>query len=639
MNFFAHQEAARRRTGLLLFYYSLAVASITLLVYGAAMVAFGAQQGKGKGRSGGAELTLWHPKVFAASTLGTLAVILAGAGWRMAALGSGGRGVAEMLGGRPVPPDPADESERRLRNVIEEMALASGTPVPEIYLLEHEPGINAFAAGHSTGDMAIGVTRGCMEKLNRDELQGVMAHEFSHILNGDMRLNIRLIGVLHGILCLYLVGRVLLEMRGRSSKDKNPLPLFGLALMAIGGVGLLFAHLIQAAVSRQREFLADASAVQFTRNPGGIAGALKKIGGWASGSKLESPNATAASHLFFGNGLSESWFGLTATHPPLDERIRRIDPEFDGQFPEVGDAPAARRTAGPPHVAPPPLSASAFAQLRPTPPRISPARMMASVGGTATVRYAAGMLETLPGPLLAAARDPLSATGLVFAMVLSHAPEVRERQMVQLQAYHAAVADETERLAGELARAERGARLPLVSLALPALRTLSHGQWRRYSAALDELAAADGETDLFEFVLKKIVARNLDAYWEPMKGAVIQFYSFGPLAPDCSVLLSALANCGGGDAGLCAEAFQRGMAKLPFATGLARIPASDCGVAELDAALTRLGQAVPHIKQRVLEACAECVAADGSINHHEAELLRGVAETLECPMPPRIEGV
>ncbi len=259
-----------------------------------------------------------------------------------------------MLDGRLINSNATEADERKLLNVVEEMAIASGIPVPQVYLLEDEAGINAFAAGHSTGDAAIGVTRGGMKMLSRDQLQGVIGHEFSHILNGDMRLNLRLMGLIFGILCLTVVGRVLLRTRG----TKNPLPLLGLALIVIGGIGVLFGRLIQAAVSRQREFLADAASVQFTRNPDGLAGALKKIGGLSSGSKLESPHAQEASHLFFANGLRSSVSGLMATHPPLEERIRALDPAFDGEFPTVTPViaepsqPFQRLTSQPPPIPP-----------------------------------------------------------------------------------------------------------------------------------------------------------------------------------------------------------------------------------------------------------------------------------------------
>ena len=287
---------------------------------------------------------LWNPELFGLVAMGTSAVIAAGSLYKMAALSGGGHTVAELLGGRLLRADAATPAERRLLNVVEEMAIASGVPVPPVYLLENELGINAFAAGHAPGDAVVAVTAGTLARLSRDELQGVIAHEFSHILNGDMRLNIRLMGVLFGILVIGLTGWIIfrsttggyvrLGARDDDRKGFNPLPLIGLALYVIGYVGVFFGNLIKAAVSRQREFLADASAVQFTRNPDGIAGALKKIGAVAEGSRIQDPHAEEASHMFFGDALS-GWtelFGLLATHPPLVERIKRIDPSFDGDF-------------------------------------------------------------------------------------------------------------------------------------------------------------------------------------------------------------------------------------------------------------------------------------------------------------------
>src|SRR6266480_2477874 len=267
-------------------------------------------------------------EVFLITAFGTLGIIGAGSFFKTLSLARGGRAVAELLDGRLVNPNSTDAHERKLLNVVEEMSIASGVPVPQVYVMDGEAGINAFAAGHSASDAAISVTRGYMKMPSRDELQGVIGHEFSHILNGDMRVNLRLMGLVFGILCLTVIGRILIRTSGR----KNPLPLLGLALIIIGWAGVFFGRLIQAAVSRQREVLADASAVQFTRNPSGLAGALKKIGGLTDGSRINSPHAEEASHLFFANGLGNSFF---ATHPPLVERIRALDPSFDGRFPRV----------------------------------------------------------------------------------------------------------------------------------------------------------------------------------------------------------------------------------------------------------------------------------------------------------------
>ena len=358
-------------------------------------------------------------------------------------------------------PTTTDPDERKLRNVVEEMAIAAGVPVPQVYLLPEERAINAFAAGHSTSDAVVAVTAGAVRLLTRDELQGVIGHEFSHILNGDMRLNLRLMGIIFGILCLAVIGRVLLYTRSRSSKDKNPLPLLGLALIVIGWIGVFFGRLIQAAVSRQREFLADASSVQFTRNPAGLAGALRKIGGLSFGSKLEAAHAEEASHMFFGNGMGESFFHLMDTHPPLAERIRAIDPSFDGTFPPVSVAEVEQPA---PRVAPPqrsplpfpfpglPRAQGGLAGL--APPIIAAQTVMANTGNPtpAHLRYAEGLRVTIPASLQAAAREGLGASTLVYALLLSDDEAVRRKQLDELTAAtSAAVCQETLRVSARSA--------------------------------------------------------------------------------------------------------------------------------------------------------------------------------------------
>jgi Zn-dependent protease with chaperone function len=350
-DFFERQDIARRNTTRLVILFALAV--LTLIVSIDLLLA-GVLGYLGRNPDTGA--INWalaaDPQVLSLSIIGTLLVAGGGSLFKIAQLRGGGQVVAEQLGGRLLNPDSTVPSEQQLLNVVQEMALASGAPTPPVYLMDNEAGINAFAAGFTPSDAVIGVTRGAAEAFTRDELQGVIAHEFSHILNGDMRLNIRLIGLLHGILIIGMLGYFVLRMaafsgvgRSRSRENSSPLPMLalGAGLMAVGFFGMLFGNLIKAAVSRQREFLADASAVQFTRNPGGIAGALRRIGGATTGSGIESPNAPEASHMFFG--LATSGFsGLFATHPPLAERIRRIDPSWDGALAE-GEAGASTQPA------------------------------------------------------------------------------------------------------------------------------------------------------------------------------------------------------------------------------------------------------------------------------------------------------
>ena len=640
MDFFERQDKARRKTKLLVFYFIVAICLLILASYAAVFAIFGDK--KVADSFGETSFTFWQPGLFLWSALGTLAVISIGSVAKTLELSRGGSAVAQMLDGRLINSNTTEVDERKLLNVVEEMSIASGIPVPQVYLLENEAGINAFAAGHSTGDAAIGVTRGGMRLLSRDQLQGVIGHEFSHILNGDMRLNLRLMGLIFGILCLTVVGRVLLRTRGK----KNPLPLLGLALIVIGFVGVFFGRLIQAAVSRQREFLADAASVQFTRNPDGLAGALKKIGGLALGSKLGAPHAQEASHMFFANGLLVALSGVMATHPPLEERIRALDPAFDGRFPEVAPEIAASPPPIPtqPPPLPPPLpvfhQAGAFGSGI-VGAAVAAQAILPDVGQITTrhLEYAAELQRSLPKALESATRDPLGASALIYALLLSNEPAAREKQLARLAAETSdPIVDETLTVWPETQNIHPQTKIPLVDLALPALRQLSSAQFYEFRAAVRTLVESDERIDLFEFMLQKIVLRHLEPNFLPAQKTVAQFYDLRPMVADCGVLLSAMAYAGHQDSAQVEAAFARGAqllnriarSEIPF------LPKVDCDLPRLDAALGRLALAVPQIKKNVLNACAETVAADGVIQVPETELLRAVADSLDCPIPPFI---
>lgn len=641
-DFFDRQEQARRRTRWLVFYFAAAVLFIAGAVYLALQASFYVAQSKSANR-----LWEWDLQLLLYSVVGTLVVIAGGTFYKLLELRAGGSAVATSLGGQPISADVNDPAIQRLLNVVEEMALASGTSVPQVYVLEQEDGINAFAAGHTPSDAAIGVTRGTLRHLNRDELQGVVAHEFSHILNGDMRLNLRLIGVLHGILCLAILGRILLETArysrssSRNRKGGNPLPLLGLALLLIGSMGVFFGRLIKSAVSRQREYLADAAAVQFTRNPSGLAGALKKIGGLADGAQLSTGASEEASHLFFGNALSESWFALLSTHPPLAERIRALDPSFDGRF--AVTQPVVERdseTAGAVHR----VAASARpipmpGAIRREPPPTLKTACQGAAGrlgnvGPGQLAFASALLQSLPEELAAAAREPRGATVLVHSLVLGQDNGVRRRQLALV----GPIAPEMEACWTKVVALAPAARLALADLALPALRRLSPSQYEHFAATLKALVEADQEIDLFEYTLQRIVRQRLETYFRPPKRQVIQYYALKPLDQECSVLLSALAHVGHEDPAEQAAAFRAGWAALRLASGPAEpLALSECGLAFVDTALDRLAAATPAIKRLVIDACAETVAADGFLHEREAELLRAVADTLDCPLPPFVQ--
>ena len=652
MDFFEHQDRARRKTGLLVVYFIVAVVLIIVAVYLAvAGILF---YGQSRGADGGTLRTLWFPDVFAVVAAATVIVVAAGSLYKIAELSSGGERVATSLGGRPVLPNTRDLSERVLLNVVEEMALASGTPVPPVYLLEDESGINAFAAGTTPQNAVIGVTRGAIETLKRDELQGVIAHEFSHILNGDMRLNIRLMGVLNGIMLIAIIGYFLMRTSGTSSsysrsnsdnkKGSNPLPLLGVCLYAIGYIGIFFGHLIKSAVSRQREFLADASAVQFTRYPLGISGALKKIGGLISGSRLATPSAEEASHMFFGNALKASFLNILSTHPPLDERIRRIEPTFDGEFPQttVVEHTAAElvdpQTLAQKRAAPMSVHAAAVAGAQGF--AFEPAAAVAQVGAPQTehLDYARALVAALPPELSADVRDPLGAVATIYALLLDDdEPDVRQNQLEYLatkanpRAYQ-----ETVRIAPVVANVNAETKLPLVSMVLPALHDLSPVQLTAFRDDVIWLIRADKKVSLFEYAVHRLVLKRLIPRLEGQSYKATKYTSFAPLVPACRGLLSTLAHTGGNEQRT-KDAFQKGMATLLGEGAQAELlPREATGLKVVDAALDQLAGASPSIKKRVIEACAECIGADGRVTVEEAELLRVISDALDCPMPPLV---
>lgn len=645
MDFFARQDLVRRRTKWLLLYFILAVGGIILLVYGIALMVYGyvGLKQSHKIYSEQAQIAFWNLKLFLGVAAGTLAVIITGCIWKTLELSAGGSVVAKSLGGRLLSSTTKDPDERRLLNIVEEMSIASGVPMPQVYVLDAEQGINAFAAGYTTADAAVAVTHGCLKLLNRDELQGVIAHEFSHVLNGDMRLNIRLIGILFGILGISAIGRILMRARGKNSAG----PIFiGLLLLGVGSLGVFFGRLIQAAVSRQREHLADASAVQFTRNPAGLSGALQKIGGYGFGSWVVHESAQDAAHLFFSAGTPRAFMHAMDTHPPLDERIRAIDPYWDGKFPRVAtetvmaDAAKTSREPKPGFVDGKMIILAGTVLDSPNQPAPLRPRTVVNTVGTPTplhLKYAEELRDALPENLLAAARDPLAATTLIYALLLSEDVTTRNSQLAQItHGISASVSSRTAALQPEVSAVIKRARLPLVNIALGALRQLEPESYAQFSQTLDELTAADGQISLFEFILLKIVRHHLEPKFHPRRPPNVQYYTLKPLVPDCAVVLSLLARVGHDDIGEIQKAFDAGAPYLrpPQGVPLELLPPEQSDVPCLDAALNRLEVAAPIIKKNLLEACAHVIGADGVIQEREAELLRAVAETLDCPIPP-----
>jgi Zn-dependent protease with chaperone function len=627
-NFFEHQADAQRRTRWLLAGMPLAIlgmgSSLFALLW---LLRYGLQARLRVVDTPDAQL--WR-EIFLSCVLGTAAFVTCASLWRVISLRGGGARVAELLGGRLISGQPRDALERRLLNVVEELAIAAGVPVPQVFVLDGEQGINALAAGWELKDAAIAVTRSSLEKLTRGELQGVIGHEFSHILHGDMRLNLRLTGTVFGILCMALLGQRLIRATDVSRKNGSTLLLFGLGIYAIGSVGALFGNLLKAAVSRQREFLADASAVQFTRDPSGIAGALKKIGGYVRGAGVRSAGADELSHFFFadihGRSPSSSWF---ATHPSLHERILRLDPDFAGQFAqltgEIADPPAASELV------------SRLADPTATPASLPPsaADVVSSLGSAdeSAIEASRAWLVRVPAQLRAAAESPYSACALMYALVLADDATLRRSQEQTIEARSSAqLRAETCRLAPLLANCSRAERLALAALAAPALRRLVAGQNAAFLQTLRALTEADASVSVFEYVLADMLSARA-----AQPALQRRLRTLGSAQRELELLLSLIAHAGDFHGSDAASAFARGAARLP-GLELRLLPASPRLLSALGPALRELRTLRPSASGQLVDACAHVALADRRVSDDELTLLGSVCMSLNVPFP-RLGGV
>jgi Zn-dependent protease with chaperone function len=639
MNFFEHQDSARRTSKRLIVLFAMAVIAIVIAVNVVAAFLY---------------FSIFSPPLprgfFLTNTLVTLLMIGAGTWWETARLASGGEAVAQMVGARRIDSSTRDLLERRLINVVEEMALASGTPVPRVYVMDNETAINAFAAGHSLHDAVIAVTRGTLARLTRDELQGVIGHEFSHILNGDMRLNIRLIGVLFGLLMLSMFGRFMMEI-GRGSRDSRGgmvvLLVAGIALWIIGYIGVFFGRLIKAAVSRQREFLADASSVQFTRNPDGIGGALRKIGGLTQpdqpGSRIEHPHAESLSHLFLGAARSSFVAGLFATHPPLARRIERIygralpmlsAPELP-LAEALGAASLASPSALPPidFVAAPPHAASPLSALLNEPAR---GEQLTQSIGLATIdgRALAEAVAQLPGQaaLETALFDSTQAQQVVLAMLIEKdKPFSGQQRQLLAEAFGTEAVQQVDGFHDAIQMLPPGLRLPLLDRALPTLLKLAPEARQRLLLLAHGLIVADGRVTLHEFLLFTVLKRRIgrDAH----RPAPVRFASLAPLEDDIGLVLSLLASVRLPERP--EHAYNAGVLLLP-AIEPKRVPTEAIALDAVSRALERLNTLAPLEKPRLIKACAAVAFVDGQTQWKAASCLRTVCAAIDAPLPPQM---
>ncbi len=626
MDFFKHQDIARAKTSRLIALFILAILAIAFAVYGIALIIMFYHYS----RQPGANLysfEMIQPELGFWVISATLLVILFGTIAKIIELAKGGRAIAEKQGGRLINTATTDAAERRLINVVEEMAIASGIPVPQVYILDEEKGINAFAAGYTPNDAAVAVTRGCLSELRRDELQGVIAHEFSHILSGDMRLNIRLIGLLSGIMVIAYVGRLMLQRRSGNNKHAGVVVVIALLLMLVGSLGFLFGRMIQAAVSRQREYFADASAVQFTRNPRGLSGALIKIGSLLHGSRIHSPHAQEICHMFIGSAFRSAF----ATHPPLRDRIQRLEPEYRSRIQQVLEKKPAV-------IAPKPAKEAVSAASAPITALAAGAGAVIQKPGNITeqnIRKGRKLIATIPHQIKTELNDILGAMAVTCMLLLDEDPQIRKRQLkcLQKRAPGKLIWHLTS-LESHFKTLDLQLRLPILDLALPVLRQMSAGQYAKFKAFIQIMVEADARLSFFEFALQQIITHRLGANYQRHKKDIV-YKNISALAADAATILSQLAHVGHSQQTAAQAAFNYGWKRLNITDSRWKMqPAGKVSFGALRVALKRFALASPGVKKIFLDACAHCVLHDERVTIEEAELVRAVAYALDIPLPP-----
>ena len=646
MDFYSRQAAARGQTRWLIFAFIVALLAVALAL-DFVLFTFLAGRSVGYGLSA-LDYARANPQQVVLCTLLVMGVLGLASLYKSMELRGGGGVVARSLGGVPVSSDTADLKRKRLLNVVEEMAIASGVPMPEVYVLEQEPGINAFAAGHTPANAAVTVTQGALDRLSRDELQGVIGHEFSHVLNGDMRLNVQLMGWIFGLFVIGLIGRVILQVSPRNRRNSGGLVALGFAVMVLGYIGLMAGRILQAAVARQRERLADASGVQFTRNPQGLKGALVKIAALPAGSALVAADAEQAAHMFFAEGLSR----VFATHPPILERIRELDPHFDPRELEAAAAepdqdPTAAEVAGHGGGAGQGVASQAGAGV------LGGAGLGLPLGAAAAgvglgaashfatqvgrpdmahIVHAQAVRLALPQPVRELTESPGGAQALVIALLISSDPLVRDQQLAMLsKSANAASLAVIQRVIPLAQALDPMLRLPALQRSFPALRRSTVPQRKALGQLATQLIHADARIDVFEFCLAKLLETLLNDELDAtaphgtvtLEGAVSEI----------SLLFCVLAQIGTQDERTARESYEVGISTVlpmrrPPYTAVADWPQ------KLSAALPRLEQLHPFAKKAVIEGLVKTIANDEVLMEEEAELLRTVCALLHCPLPP-----
>ena len=650
MDFFGYQEKARRKSYLLIFGVMLAALAVIIGVNFLVLVFLGWQSissvtGTAAGGMIGfstlfsAEFLSHHSNVLLASTgavAGLMGITSAG---KVMSLRDGGGKVARQLGGDLITAGHNDPLRRRLYNVVEEMSIASGVPVPEVYVLEEEAGINAFAAGYTQSDAAVAVTRGALETFDRAELQGVIAHEFSHIHNGDMRINIRLMGIIFGILILSIIGRRLLmsnrhtRVRSSNNKGTSVMVFAGLSLMVVGYSGLFFARWLKASLSRQREYLADASAVQFTRDPEGISSALKKIAVHSNKSYLRA-DSEEVSHMLFGDGERPSFFSskLFATHPPLLERIQRFEPRFKAQhLAEFAKKLSRKEKHAEAKKAEEELKRQQKSNKR---DGFDINNMLEDIGHPSLeqILLAAAIADSIPSAIEQAAHSPEWAPEVVLLAVLSASPKIRERQLDIIGQEMGHWTDQKiDHLLNNAQPLTVEHRLPLLEMAFPQIKHRPLSELETLLNTIYKMVTIDQQIDTFEYLLFKQFELQIQDKSRPDKATLHGNKKLNSKKQECIHLMSILAMHGSDNINDAKQAFTQGLHYLEWSES--ELSLAKNWSKKLDAALIELNLLQPQEKRKLVIAMAKIILSDDKISIPEHELLRAICASLHIPLP------
>lgn len=654
MDFFALQQKAQAQTKYLVFLFVVAVVLILLALNGIAYLAMNANV------ENPMTLTSWLEEPYWLTvTIVTSLLIFITSMFRSYQLRSTPDAIAKMVNATPVSLHSnsihQNAKEKRLINVVEEISIASGVPIPKIYIMKQEQGINAFVAGLETKNVTLVVTQGLLDNLTRDELQGVIAHEYSHIFHGDMRINVKLIGILAGILVIGQLGQLMLRLGSGSNNKKDgglPIAAIGLGLLCVGYIGLFFGRLIKAAISRQREFLADASAVQYTRNKEGICRALYKILLNQHGSLLVSDKAEEMSHLCFGESVKIGFSGMLATHPPLGKRISAIDPRFDFAnkmkknsnndmwqkaqselHSNFASSNFSTQTSASSDISAPDVASSGFEPNNIESNNIESNSVLNSVGSLTTEQISEAQLQLaeVPPELLAIARaESIDADekDFILGLLIANQENAADYSIIQERNY------ELEKiiipLSKKLSNISFKKQHLLFEIALARLEEKDEKDNREFINLLSRIVNKDDAISLSEFMIYASCARRT---FKPddEDNQVSRFKKIEPQIGNFIALLFLQSEHSFSEK-------QLEYVKVLRLLGLKERKLGDFNfsVQELGRDLNQIGKLHPLLKKDFIQLSLDIIQNDGIISQKEYEIIRLLGEYLDCPFPIKI---